>query len=407
VTEAETGSSGPAPSPDTIDLAGTAERRALTSSFVELCRIESPSGRERALAEHVTSRLRALGLDVEEDGAAAAAGSDCGNLLTRIASRAAAAPAAPRPTVLLCAHLDTVPLTAPVEPVVVDGFFENANEGILGADNKAAVAVLLAVARHARTEGVPVDLELLFTVGEEVALAGARAFDTARLRSDFGFVFDHASPIGEVIVASPTHFRIDAAFRGQAAHAGIRPQDGRSAILAAARAVAAMPHGRLDESTTVNVGTIEGGTALNVVPDRCVLKAEVRSHDDARAEEVVAEIVDRCHDAANAPDSDCDLDLEVQRTFTGYRLGGTVPALAVAEGALRSCGYEPDRVQSGGGSDANALIADGLTVVNVANGTERNHEPDERVGVHALEEMLSVTLALLDQAAALPAGAGR
>ena len=107
--------------------------------------------------------------------------------------------------------------------------------------------MLLALARHVRREGAPLDVELLFTVGEEVALAGARAFDASRLRSDFGFVFDHASPIGEIVIASPTHFRVEASFHGAAAHAGIRPEDGRSAILAAARAIASMPLGRLDE----------------------------------------------------------------------------------------------------------------------------------------------------------------
>jgi tripeptide aminopeptidase len=308
---------------------------------------------------------------------------------------------------LLCAHLDTVPLAAQVEPVLLEGVWENANEGILGADNKAAVAVLLALARHAHREGAPVDLELLFTVGEETALAGARAFDASRLRSEFGYVFDHASPIGDVIVDSPSHFRVEASFRGAAAHAGIRPEDGRSAILAAARAIDSMPLGRLDGETTVNVGTISGGTAMNVVPERCELLAEVRSLRDERAEAVVAEVVDRIHQAANRPDCDCDVDVGVQRTFSGYRLSASAPPVRVAEAALRACGHEPVRIASGGGSDANALLAQGFQTVNLANGTERNHEPGERVSVSALEGMLDVALALLDEAAALPADAAR
>jgi tripeptide aminopeptidase len=166
-----------------------------------------------------------------------------------------------------------------------------------------------------------------------------------------------------------------------------------------------MPLGRLDEDTTANVGTIAGGSALNVVPERCSLLAEVRSLDDRRAESVVSEIVDRVHEAANLPDCDCDVDVSVQRTFSGYRLRGGDPALEAAEAALRECGYEPARVRSGGGSDANALIAGGFATVNLANGTERNHEPGERVSVAALEGMLDVALALLDQAAALPADA--
>jgi tripeptide aminopeptidase len=389
---------------------GELERRYLSGTFAELCRIESPSGRERACAERVIAELRALDVQVHEDDAGALTGSDCGNLhalLAAGASPAAEAPASPqsgegdRRSVLLCAHLDTVPLQAAIEPVIVEGYWENANAGILGADNKAAVAVLLTLARHVRNVGAPVDLELLFTVGEETALAGARAFDASRLSSEFGYVFDHASPIGEVIMSSPSHFRVEVSLHGLAAHAGIRPEDGRSAILAAARAIASMPHGRLDAETTVNVGTISGGSAMNVVPELSTFVAEVRSLDDERARAVVAELVDRVHEAANLPECDCDVDISVERTFSGYRLAPGTPAVKVAESALRAHGYEPLRISSGGASDANALLARGFQMVNLANGTERNHEPGERVSVNALEEMLEVALTLLDEAAAL------
>jgi tripeptide aminopeptidase len=386
------------------------ERRYLNGTFAELCRIESPSGHERACAERVIAELRALDVTVHEDDAGALAGSGCGNLLARIsaAGRQGGGEQASeeRPCVLLCAHLDTVPLQAPVEPVLIDGAWENSNEGILGADNKAAVVVLLALARHIRTAGAPVDVELLFTVCEEVALAGARAFDASSLQSGFGYVFDHASPIGEVVVQSPTHFRIEASFHGAATHAGIRPEQGRSAILAAAHAISSMRLGRLDEQTTANVGTIAGGDAMNVVPERCSLVAEVRSLDDAVAEAVVGEVVDRLHEAANLPQCECDVDVSVQRTFCGFRLAPPTPAVRVAEAALRACGHEPVRIASGGASDANALLAQGFQTVNLANGTERNHEPGERVQAAALEQMLDVALALLDEAAA-PPGAAR
>jgi tripeptide aminopeptidase len=374
---------------------GALERRFLNGTFAELCRIESPSGSERACGERVIAELRPLGVEVAQDGAAERAGSDCGNLLARIPGTRSHGAAC----VLLCAHLDTVPLLAPVEPVLVEGVWENANEGVLGADNKAAVAVLLALARHISRERVPLDVELLFTVCEETALAGARAFDAAQLHSDFGYVFDHASPIGEMVLDSPTHFRIEADFHGAAAHAGIRPQDGRSAIVAAARAIDAMRHGRLDEQTTVNIGTIAGGTAMNVVPERCSVVAEVRSLREQAAEEVVSEVVDRMHEAANLPECECDVDIGVQRTFSGYHLPATRPAVRAAEAALRACGHEPVAIASGGASDANALIAQGLEVVNVANGTERNHEPGGRVSVAALEDILEVALALLDAVA--------
>jgi tripeptide aminopeptidase len=371
------------------------ERGYLNGTFAELCRIESPSGEERACAERVTAELRALDVTVHEDDASPRAGSQCGNLLARIPASQAGEE---RRSLLLCAHLDTVPLLAPVEPVLIDGYWENANEGVLGADNKAAVAVILALARHIRRHGSPVDVELLFTVCEETALAGSRAFDATVLRSELGFVFDHATPIGEIVIDSPTHFRIEADFRGAAAHAGIRPQDGRSAILAAARAIASMRLGRLDEQSTVNVGTIAGGSAMNVVPERCTVLAEVRAMQQERAETIVAEVVDRMHEAANLPECECDVDISVQRTFEGFHMASTRPAVQIAERALRACGHEPLRIASGGASDANALLVQGIEVVNLANGTERNHEPEERVSVEALEGMLGVALALLDAA---------
>jgi tripeptide aminopeptidase len=374
-----------------VRRASESQRSRLHENFQELCRIESPSGHELPCAGWLAGALGRLGLEVEE--ARDYPGSDAPNLLARVAG-------ASERSILLCAHMDTVPPLAPIVPVLVDGGWENANEGILGADNKAAIAVLLTAVDGLLASGGPpaVGVELLFTVCEENGLHGAKAFDAGRLRSSFGYVMDHASPIGEIVTASPTYHRIVAHLHGRAAHAGVRPEDGRSAIAAAARAIATMQLGRLDPETTANVGTISGGTATNVVPERCELDAEVRAIDETRVEEVVTEMIDHLQDAANA--SECDLDVIVERLFKGYRARGRPPEVAVAERALRSCGYEPRPIVTGGGSDANALRAAGFPCVNLANGTERNHEPGERVSVDALEGMLEVALALVGEAGA-------
>jgi tripeptide aminopeptidase len=281
--------------------------------------------------------------------------------------------------------------------VLEDGAWVSAGDTILGADNKSAVAMLLAIARRHATDPAPVGIELLFTTSEENALAGAKAFDVRRLRSAFGYVFDHASPIGEVVVASPTYYRIEAAFHGRPAHAGIRPEAGRSAIMAAARAIAAMPHGRIDAETTANVGGIRGGTqGTNIVAEHCSFLAEARSLDPAKADAVVAEIVDAVHDAANEPVCSCDVDVSVARLFSGYRHPANAPSVLAAEEALRRTGYTPTRIVTGGGTDGNAFEARGFACTNLANGTEHNHEATERVSVAALEGMLDVTFALLD-----------
>jgi tripeptide aminopeptidase len=369
-----------------------ADRERLHETFAALCRIESPSGRERACADWVSTELRSMGLDVQEDGSGAAVGSDAGNLFSRIPGRSSQ-------SILICAHLDTVPLSAPVEPVVVDGAWENANEGILGADNKSAVAVALELARRLTSadELPPIGIELLFTICEEVSLRGSREFDASKLQSAFGYVFDHATPIGEIVVASPSHYRIIGEFRGRAAHAGVRPEAGRSAVVAAACAIAAMRLGRLDAETTANVGMIDGGSAINVIPERCRIEAEVRSLDEAKAAAVTTELIDHLEDAANS--GECDLELTVERMFRGYRTRARAPQVVVAERALRACGYEPQQIDSGGASDANSLHAAGFACTNLADGTEHNHEPGERISAQALESLLEIAVAIVDEAA--------
>ena len=367
------------------------DKERLVDVFVRLCEIESPSGRERAVADAVAAELRELGLEVEEDGTGPETGSEAGNLLAAIAGPEGAR------TILLCAHLDTVPLDAPVEVTRHDGLLENSNDAILGADNKAAVAVLLAAARRLVRDGTPVGVELLFTTSEEIGLKGAHAFSRERLRAEYGFVFDHASPIGELIVAAPTHYALEARFHGRAAHAGIRPEEGRNAIAAAAAAIAKLELGRLDEETTANVGRIEGGTAGNVVAERCVVELEARSVDADRASEQITRMVNALTEAATA--AECDLETIVEERFRGYRLQRSAPVVAAAAAALESVGIEPRYVTTGGGSDANAFMARGFPCLNVANGTERNHEPGERVTVDALETMLDVVLGIVSHSA--------
>jgi tripeptide aminopeptidase len=365
------------------------ERERLLDKFVRFCQIESPSGNERGMADAVIAELRAMRLEeLEEDRTGGETGSNAGNVFARIPGPEGAR------TILLCAHLDTVPLAAPVEVVREDGVFRNRNEAILGADNKAAVATVLAAARRFAREGAPVGIELLFTTCEEPGLRGAKAFDVDRLNAEYGYVFDHASPIGELIVAAPTYYRVEANIRGAAAHAGIRPEDGRNAIEAAARALQAMPLGRIDDETTANVGRIEGGTAANVVAERCRLELETRSLDDDRAGEMVGKLVDAIAEAAS--DTECDVETSVQRQFRAYRLSRTAPVVEAASAALSQAGIEPVYRTTGGGSDAHALTAAGLPVLNVANGTERNHEPDESVTAEALETMLDVTLGIVE-----------
>jgi tripeptide aminopeptidase len=362
----------------------------LFDTFGRLCEIRSPTGEEREIADTVAAELRALGLDVSEDDAAVPAQAGAGNLLARL-------PGQRDEWVMFCAHIDTVPHKGQVEVINEEGVFRSRGETILGADNKAAVAVFMElVARHAQAPPA-IGIELLLTVAEEQGLRGAKVFDASTLRSRSGFVLDHAGPVGEVIVTTPTQQKILADFAGVEAHAGIRPEDGSSAIAAAAAAITRMDLGRLDEGTTANVGLITGGTSGNVVPGHCGIQAEARSLDSERAAEVAGRISDAC--AWGASEHGCDVDVRIEELFRGYQLPKDSPALGFAEAGLRAAGLEPQRVAIGGGSDANALRREGLDCVLLSNGTDMVHTADEMVPAANLEKMLEVCEGILAAAA--------
>jgi tripeptide aminopeptidase len=354
--------------------------------FVRLCEIASPTGSERAIADAVIAELGELGLEAVEDDAAGPARAGAGNVIARVPGQSDA-------WVMMCAHLDTVPHDGPVEVELLEGVYRSRGKTILGADDKAAVAALIELAARAAERPPPVGIEIVLTVAEEDGLRGAKELDLGALRADLGFVLDHASPIGEVITAAPTHNRVVAEFEGTEAHAGLRPEDGQSAIEAAAMAVAGMRLGRLDPESTANVGVISGGTATNVVARHCRLEGEARSLSEARAAEAAAAMVDACTWAAS--ERGCDLDVDVAEVFRGYRLASGAAPVRAAREALRRCGHEPREVRTGSGSDANALRARGFDCVLLANGTEANHTPEERIAARRIEEMLAVCEAIV------------
>ena len=368
-------------------VSATAGSDPLLDRFVRLCEIPSPTGEERAVADAVLGELRQLGVDAFEDDAAAAARAGAGNLVARL-------PGTGEGWVMFCAHLDTVPERGQIEVELADGVYHSRGETILGADDKAAVTVLVELAARFASSPPPVGIELVFTVAEEDGLRGAGELDLGSLRAPFGYALDHATPIGEVITAAPTHQRLVAEFEGAEAHAGIRPEEGHSAIEAAAAAVTAMALGRLDPETTANVGVISGGTATNVVAGSCRLEGEARSLDQARVAETMAGMLDACTWAAS--ERCCDVDIDVTEVFRGYRQSSSSPAVRLARRALERCGHEPREVATGGGSDANALVGRGFECVVLANGTEDNHTSQESVAAARITEMLEVCEAIVE-----------
>jgi tripeptide aminopeptidase len=370
----------------------TAAVGGVVELFCDLAAIPSPSRRERGVADRVIDYLRGLGLEPDEDDTGARTGSDMGNIHCRLPATAGAAGT----PIFLNAHLDTVPPDGPIEPEVRNGVVVNRRDTILGADNKAAVAVMLAaVARLA--EGAPhAGVELVLTPMEEVGLHGAKAFDLGRLHARLGFCYDHAAPIGNVVLAAPTQKSLQLRFLGRAAHSGIAPEEGRSAIAAAARAIADMPLGRIDAATTANVGLIRGGVAGNIVPPECTVAAEARSRDPDRLREQVQAMLDAATYAANL--AECELETRIISEYEGYRLARSHPGVRLISDALRAGGYPVTYIESGGGADANVFNAAGVPCVNVCNGMAEIHTASEHIAVSDLEGMLGVTLALIEAA---------
>jgi tripeptide aminopeptidase len=363
------------------------------ATFLELAALPSPPGDERAVADRVLDYLAALGLEADEDDAGAKVGSTIGNVYCRVEPNGGAGE-----PLFFCAHLDTVFPEAAIEPVVgEDDVVRNAAGTILGADDKSAVAAMLEAAARLVDDGRPhPGVELLFTPKEEVGLLGAAAFDESRLAARLGYVYDHAGPIGEIILGAPHQQKLDVRFHGRAAHAGMFPEDGRSAIAAAARAIADLRLGRLDQETSATVGRIQGGTARNVVPEWCELAAEARSHDERKLADLIREMLETVTFAASL--EECEVETQVSGLSRGYRFRRDDQPVRIATTALERVGREPSYILSGGGADANVFNERGLQCVNLANGMTDIHTPDERIAVADLREMVDVTLALVEAA---------
>ena len=353
--------------------------------FLELAALPTPPGEERAAADAILRYLRALGLDADEDAA--------GNVYARVE------PTAKGTALFFCAHTDTVPPDGELRPVVEDGVIRNAGGTILGADDKAAVVAMLEGVRRVLVEGVPhAGIELVFTPMEEVGLLGAGAFAHERLHARIGYVYDQEAPLGEIVLGAPWSRSMEVRFHGRAAHSGMAPEEGRSAIQAAAKAIADLRLGRIDEETTANVGVISGGTGGNIVPEWCSFQAEARSHDERRLADLVQEMVDAFSFAATA--GECEVETTMRKSYTGYRLKQDEEAVRLAAAALGRCGHEVRYGLSGGGADANVFNERGLRCVNLANAMTDIHTPAERIAVADLEGMVDVTVALIEAARA-------
>ncbi len=354
-------------------------RDRLVSTFLELVRIDSPSGQEEEIARHLTAELRSLGLTVERD--------TTGNIIARLAEEGQ--------PILLNAHMDTVQPGRGVKPVIEDGVIKSDGSTILGADDKSGVAVILEVLRVLVEQDLAhPPLEVALTVSEEKGLKGAKGLDLTRLRAQEGIVLDSGGEIGTIVISAPSQDKIRAVVHGKAAHAGVEPEKGINAILVAAEAITAMPLGRIDEETTANLGRIQGGTATNIVPDQAEIEGEARSRDERKLEAQVQAMTEALKKAANRHGATVEID--VQRSYSTFKLSEEDGIVRRAVAAARTLGLTPALVPSGGGSDANIFNAAGITTINISAGMEKVHTKEEQVAVADMVKCAEFLLAILE-----------
>ena len=296
--------------------------------------------------------------------------------------------------VLLCAHVDTVQPTIGMEPIVRNGAVWSDGSSVLGADDKAAVAAIIEAAEAvADEEAEHPPVEILLTIGEDVGHIGSQAFDVSPVQSPFAFVPDSGGPVGQIILASPWAQNLEVNFHGRAAHAGIEPENGRSALSMMAGAINAVPWGRLDHESTSNVGIVSGGEAPNVVAPEAKMTFQVRSLDETKHQNYIDKVIQTCEKQAISMQG--RIDHHVVGAMSGFAFQETDPIVERAKSAIRATNLEPSFTTSCGGSDANELNAKGLPTLVLSVGYQDIHTNEESMPLEQLNNLAKVCRALM------------
>jgi len=365
----------------------------LLETFLHLLEINSPPFREGAIARAICEEIERMGLTYLRDRAGERAGSETDNIIIKIPGDVSGAP-----RLLLSAHFDTVASTEGLKVVIEDGVIRSGSPTILGADDKSGVAAILEAIRAIREHGEPHGpIDVVFSICEEVGLLGAKFLDYSLIRPDMGLVLDTGKPVGGVVVTAPSHNHFRAVITGKPAHAGSCPEEGVDAIQAAARAIARMRLGRIDEETTANMGIIRGGEARNVVPARVEVLGEARSRNEGKLEEITRHIVDTFKMAAG--EMGASADVEVERSYNTYRHLPSAPVVKLALKAACEVGAPQELFAAGGGSDANIFNEKGIPTVVIGTGMDKVHTHEENIAIADLVKSARFVVAAIRHAA--------
>lgn len=368
------------------------QRDRLIAEFMEMVQIDSETKHEQEISQALKQKMSALGMDVTEDDTAAKTGHGSGNLFAWLP----ATPGAENvPGLLFTSHMDTVNPGNGIKPRLdADGYIRSDGTTILGSDDKAGIAAIFEAIRVLRENDLPHgSIQVVITAGEESGLIGSRAMDGSLLRAKFGYALDSNGEVGGIAVAAPTNSRQFITIKGKAAHAGVNPEDGISAIQVASKAVSRMKLGRIDHETTANIGRFEGGGEVNIVVDKVKIYAEARSRDHAKMERQVESMREAVESAAR--EHGAEFEFENLVIYPAYRYGDGDEVVEIAKAAIRSIGREPHQFESGGGSDANMFNGNGVPTVNLAVGYEDIHTTNERIKADDIVKVTELVVAIV------------
>jgi len=376
------------------------QRQRLIDELMELVTTDSETGDEREICDLLIGKLLDLGFEVVEDNSAALTGHSAGNLVATLSGTVSEAP-----VIYFTTHMDTVKPGKGVKPSIQDGYVVSDGTTILGADDKAGIAALLEALKVIQEKEIAHGtIQLIITAGEESGLIGSRHLDLSLVKAEYGFALDSNGPVGEIITSAPSQAKIKATIYGKAAHAGVNPEAGISAIQVASRAISKMKLGRIDEETTANIGRFQGGSATNVVPERAEILAEARSRNGEKLKKQIELMTQAFHEAAH--EFGAKAEVEANIIYPGFQFTESDPVVQKAMGAIEKVGRIPKLHASGGGSDANVMAGYGIPTVNLGIGYEYIHTTKERMPIEELVKAAELVVALVEECAKVPVLSG-
>jgi tripeptide aminopeptidase len=348
------------------------DTKRIVQNFLTLSLIDGISGRELDVARSLLTHLESLGLSAWMDDAGSTFGGNAGNVHARMEG------AAGFPTIILCAHMDTVQPTKNLKHRRENGTIMSDGTTILGGDDRAGIAVILEILHQLRDQ-VPEHgpIEVLFTVCEEAGMHGAKFVDRSDVDAEYGFVFDCQAPPGHYIVEAPGAVFFKATIHGRSAHAAVSPEKGIHAIEVASKAISALQLGRWGDTGMLNIGTIHGGTAVNMIPDTVEITGETRNADELKLKLQLEYVRSAFLNAAI--DAGATVDWESVVKYGGYHFTEENPMIVTARHAIAAAGLTPTALKHSGGSDANILNSSGIPMLNLGVGYKNAHSFQESV----------------------------